>query len=212
MNKFLFTCLLGTLTFLPAVSQLTKHLTSNQYGVKHGTIHYKSTSVMNFPGQPPLTTHVTGKVCFEEYGNKRSNLYTEAQDVADFKVSRNLQTLYLDNYKYNIDLDAKKGTEEVINDRIDKITNYDNPDDSDKSLYSFTLTGAGTFLEKPCRLFTVTEKQGSGSISKVTVWNNVVLKRVTTSSVLNYTFEVTKIEESQPDSTLLSIPDEIIIE
>ena len=104
---------------------------------------------MNFPGQPPLTTHVTGKVCFDEYGNKRSNLYTETQDVADFKVSRNLQTLYLDNYKYSIDLDAKKGTEEVINDRIDKITNYDNPDDSDKSLYSFTLTGAGTFLDKP---------------------------------------------------------------
>ena len=212
MYKFLFTCLLGTLTILPALSQQTKHLTDNLYGVKHGTIHYKSSSVMNFPGQPPLTTHATGKVYFDDYGKKRSNIYTETQDVAEFKVNRNLQTIYIDDYKYSIDLDTKKGTEDKVNERLDKITNYDRPDDADKNLFTFTLTGAGTFLDKPCRLYTVTENQGTESVSRVTVWNNIVLKRVTSSPVLTYTFEVTKIEESQPDATLLSIPDDVVIE
>lgn len=211
MKKYSMICLVGLLTLL-STSVYSQRLTQNLYGIKHGTIYYKSKSLMSFPGQPPLTTETEGKVSFDDFGKKRSNVYSEMQDVAEFKVTRHLQTIYIDNYKYIIDLDNKKGTEESINEHIDKITNYDDPDETDKGLFTFGFSGAGTFLNKPCKLYTVTEKQGTESISKVTVWRNIVLKRVTTSSMLNYTFEVTKIEEVQPDATQLSLPDDVVIE
>lgn len=214
MNNQLKFVIIGLLSGFSALNLSAQ--SEVRFGIPHGTLTYTVQSTQTLPGLPPLKMSTEGTSSFDDYGKRIANSYTEKSDPGEvmLRTTKRYLALSLPGYYCLLNRDTREKidevdltttTQEVVEQH--SITDYDKLTGTQAEIYTSQFIGTTSFLGKPCRKYRVTEKTPLyGSVDLVTVWNNIVLERITKMPTLIYEYKVVKVDENIPDASLFHVP------